>query len=60
MAPPKPCKTREITRNGSESAAPHSMEPRVKTRIAARNMVRVPKRSASHPLHGMNTARLSM
>jgi hypothetical protein len=32
------------------------MEPIVKTMIAARKTVRVPKRSAIHPLAGMKTA----
>ena len=59
MAPPMPCRMRAPTRNGSVSARPHSTEPKVNTRIAARNTVRAPKRSAIHPLMGMNTARLS-
>jgi hypothetical protein len=37
-------------------ARPHSTEPTVNTAIAARNTVRVPYRSATQPLAGINTA----
>jgi len=59
MAPPTPCRIRAATRNQRLSARPHRTEPSVKTMIAARKTVRVPKRSAIQPLAGMKTARLS-
>ena len=37
---------------------PQRNEPSVKRPIADANTRRVPKRSATHPLTGMNTARL--
>ena len=39
---------------------PHMREPNMKTPIAEVNTRRDPKRSATHPLMGMKTARLSM
>jgi hypothetical protein len=48
-----------MTKNHSESARPHSTDPTVNTAIAARNTARVPYRSATQPLAGMNTATLS-
>src|SRR5579859_1247282 len=56
IAPPMPCSTREPTRNARLSARPHRTEPTVNTAIAALNTVRVPNRSATQPLAGMNTA----
>ena len=38
---------------------PQQIEPRVKTAMAPRKIVRAPNRSAAQPLAGMNTARLS-
>ena len=56
MAPPMPWTMRNRTKSSSEWAKPHAAEPMVNTTIAARKMVRAPKRSASQPLKGMNTA----
>ena len=56
MAPPMPCRMRNRTKSGRPWAKPHAAEPRVKTTMAARNTVRAPKRSATQPLNGMNTA----
>ena len=39
---------------------PQSSEPSVKMPIAEANTRRVPNRSATQPLTGMNTARLSV
>jgi len=39
---------------------PHSNDPSVNNPIAEANTRRVPKRSAIHPLIGMNTARLNV
>ena len=59
MAPPNPCTTRAATNGHRLLQAPHRMEPTVKIMIAAVNTSRVPNRSATHPLSGMNTARVS-
>ena len=59
IAPPMPCRMRAATSAHSPCETPHRMEPRVNSAMAARNTVRVPKRSATLPLAGMNTARLS-
>jgi hypothetical protein len=59
IAPPMPCKTRAATSSANPFDKPHSTDPTVKTMIAARKTVRVPYRSATHPLAGMNTVRLS-
>ena len=59
MAPPRPCRTRAATSSTRPSDSPHRIDPTVNTMIAARNTVRVPKRSAIQPLAGMNTVRLS-
>ncbi len=59
MAPPTPCRMRAATSSHSPSDRPHRMDPSVNSAMAARNTVRVPKRSATLPLAGMNTARLS-
>ena len=58
IAPPRPCTMRARTRNQSEGAKPHSTEPSVKMTMAARNTARLPRRSATQPLTGMNTDRL--
>ena len=47
-------------RVGSEDEAPHRIEPSVKTTIALQNTVRAPKRSATQPEAGMNTASVNM
>ena len=48
---------RAATKSGSDlREAAQPIEPSVKTTIAARNTVRAPKRSATQPLKGMNTA----
>ena len=44
----------------SEDEAPHRIEPSVKTTIAVQKTVRAPKRSATQPEAGMNTASVSM
>ena len=59
-APPMPCRTRAATRNGRFCASPHNSEPSVNRPIAEANTLRVPNRSAIHPLIGINTARLSV
>ena len=59
MAPPMPCRILAATNSASPPDRPHRMLPRVNRAMAARNTVRVPKRSATLPLAGMNTARLS-
>ncbi len=59
IAPPMPCKTRETTSSANPFDKPHSTDPTVNTMIAARKTFRVPNRSATHPLAGMNTVRLS-
>ena len=56
IAPPVPWRTRAATKPASELEKPHRIDPAVKTTMAARNTVRVPKRSAIQPLAGMNTA----
>ena len=47
-------------RVGSDDEAPHRIEPSVNTTIALQNTVRAPKRSATQPEAGMNTASVSM
>ena len=47
-------------RVGSDDEAPHKIEPSVNTTIALQNTVRAPKRSATQPEAGMNTASVSM
>ena len=56
MAPPIPWTMRATTKPESECAKAHPIEPMTKVRIAARNTVRAPNRSAVQPLAGMNTA----
>ncbi len=60
MAPPRPCNRRDATRKDRLWACPHSADPTVKIRMALQKTGLVPKRSATLPLAGMNTARLSM
>ena len=59
IAPPRPCSTRDATSSGRPFDTPHRIDPMVNTRIAALNTLRVPYRSATQPLAGMNTVRLS-
>ena len=40
--------------------SPQSNEPKVNSATAVRKTFRVPKRSAIHPLMGMNTAKLKV
>ena len=60
IAPPRPWNTRAAMRVESEVEAPQRIEPRVKTTIAVQKTVRAPKRSATQPEAGMNTASVSM
>ena len=60
IAPPSPWNTRAAIRVGSEVEAPQAIEPSVKMTIALQNTVRAPKRSATQPEAGMNTASVSM
>ena len=59
IAPPSPCSTRAATSSTSPLDRPHRIEPTVNTTIAHWNTVRVPYRSATQPLAGINTVRLS-
>ena len=59
MAPPIPCRMREATRAVRLLDRPHRIEPKVNKAIAEQNTVCEPNRSATLPLAGMNTARLS-
>ena len=56
IAPPTPCTMRAITKSVSELDTAQAMEPSTKIAMAARNTVRVPKRSATQPLAGMKIA----
>ena len=60
MAPPAPCRMRKATSRRTSFDSPHSTEPTVKMPMADANTRLVPKRSATQPLTGMNTARLSV
>ena len=42
IAPPMPCRMRDPTRKDRLSARPHSTEPMVNTRMAARKTLRAP------------------
>ncbi len=59
MAPPRPCNTRAAVSSTTLPHSPHRIEPSVNSAMAARKMVRPPKRSAAQPLTGTKTARLS-
>ncbi len=59
IAPPMPCTMRAATKPSSELAKAQPIEPSMKTKIAAANTRRAPKRSAVQPLAGMKTARES-
>ena len=56
MAPPRPCTMRKSTRSFSPCAKPQAADPSTNTMMAARKIVRAPKRSAIQPEIGMNTA----
>ena len=60
IAPPQPCKMRHATSTWRSLETPHKIEPSVKRPMADANTRRVPNRSATHPLTGMNTARLNV
>ena len=60
MAPPPPCRMRQATRRWRSLETPHRSEPSVKRPIADAKTRRVPNRSATQPLTGMKTARLSV
>ncbi len=59
MAPPTPCTARQVTNSLSEPEKAHPIEAPMNTSSAARKVVRAPTRSATQPLTGMNTARLT-
>src|SRR5215472_12858049 len=59
MAPPSPCSTRAAVSSAALPDSPHRIEPKVNSAMAARKMVRPPKRSGAQPDTGTNTARLS-
>ncbi len=60
IAPPQPWRIRQPTSTWRLVETPHRSEPSVKMPMAAANTRRVPKRSATQPLTGMKTARLSV
>ena len=60
IAPPRPWNMRAPISVGSETDAPHRIEPSVNTTIAEQNTVRAPSLSATQPEAGMNTASVSM
>ena len=60
IAPPQPCRMRQATRTWMLLDMPHRNDPSVNSPMADANTRRVPKRSAIHPLIGMNTARLKV
>lgn len=51
---------REATSRGTLGASPQPSEPKRKSQMASLNTRQVPKRSATQPLTGMKTARLSV
>ena len=59
IAPPQPWMTRQSTSKWIWLTSPQSAEPSVNSAIAAAKTRRVPYLSATQPLIGMNTARLS-
>src|SRR3954462_8521429 len=56
IAPPMPWMMRAITKCVTEVESAQPIEPTMKTATARLNTSRAPKRSAVHPLAGMNTA----
>ena len=59
-APPIPCSTRAAVKEARPVAEPHSTEATVKITMALANTLRDPRRSATQPLTGMNTASVSI
>ena len=59
MAPPRPCAARQNTNWPSELENAQPMEAIMNTASARRKVVHEPTRSATQPLTGMNTARLT-
>ncbi len=59
IAPPMPCTKRAATIHSSDVAAAHPSEPSRNTPIALMKVGLAPKRSATQPLIGMNTASAS-
>jgi hypothetical protein len=59
MAPPMPCTERQKTNWPSELEKAHPTDAIMKTPRARRNVVHEPTRSATQPLTGMKTARLT-
>jgi hypothetical protein len=59
MAPPAPCNARHRTNSVSEPDEAQPIDAAMKIRSATRNVVQAPTRSATHPLTGMKTARLT-
>ena len=47
---------RAPTSPGKVAEMPHKIDPKMKIRMAARKIVRAPKRSAAQPLAGMKIA----
>ena len=60
MAPPQPCRIRQATSRWMLVEMPHRKEPSVNIPMADAKTRRVPKRLATQPEIGMNTARLSV
>ena len=56
MAPPTPSTMRAITNWVSDCDSAQPIEPEMNTRMARRNTLRAPKRSAVQPDTGRNTA----
>jgi hypothetical protein len=59
-APPTPCTTREAISMVRLRDSAHSSDPTVNRKMAAKNMRRVPKRSASQPEAGISMAVVSV
>src|SRR4051812_5411081 len=56
MAPPAPCRMREITKWVTDDDSAQPIEPIMNTAMAIENTARAPNRSAVQPLAGINTA----
>ena len=59
MAPPSPCTARQNTNCPSEFEKAQPIDATMNTASASRKVVQEPTRSATQPLTGMNTARLT-
>ena len=59
IAPPHPCRMRASTNSGKVVQSAQSAEARVNRMIAPANTRRAPNRSATQPLAGISTARVS-